>query len=46
MNLAASVIRCSPRKGDAATRQLGRLIVLITASSAAGWLIHFTRHLT
>lgn len=45
MNLAASVIRCSPRKSGILTRQIGRLIALITASSAAGWLIHFTRHL-
>jgi hypothetical protein len=44
MNLAASVIRCSPRKGMPGSRHLVRMTILITASAAAGWILNFTRH--
>ena len=44
MNLAASVIRCTPRKGRAGNRLLVRMVLIIATSAAAGWILNFTRH--
>lgn len=44
MNLAASVIRCTPRKGRAGNRLLVRMVLMILTSAATGWILHIARH--